>query len=75
MTENKKIRTVIIDRDIEHADWLRGFGWGLPVNVDELLGVIGSTKADVEKFMKLPAARAMPVEVRRELVKRKLISK
>ncbi len=75
MTENKKIRTVIIDRDIEHADWLRGLSWGLPVNVDELLGVIGSTKADVQKFMKLPAARAMPVEVRRELVKRKLIPK
>ena len=61
MTENKKIRTVIIDRDIEHADWLRGLSWGLSVNVDELLEVIGSTKADVEKFMKLPGARAMPV--------------
>ena len=66
-------RVVIIDRDLEHADWLRGRSWSLPSDVDELLEIIGTKKSDVAKFMKLPAARAMPQEVRQELIRRKLL--
>lgn len=69
----KNPRVVIIDRDLEHADWLRGRSWSLPLDVDELLEIIGTKKSDVAKFMKLPAARAMPQEVRHELIRRKLL--
>ncbi len=69
----KNPRVVIIDRDLEHADWLRGRSWSLPSDVDELLRIIGTEKGDVAKFMKLPAARPMPQEVRHELIRRKLL--
>jgi len=65
-----------IDANINNADWAKRTWDILPPTMDRLLEVLRVTnKSTVEKqravadFMKLPAARAMPAELRAELKK------
>ena len=57
-----------LDDSIENSDWLKGRSWDLPTKLDALLSVIGFTAADVEEFLKLPAAKPMPESLQSELV-------
>ena len=56
-----------IDADLRQADWLRESFWDLPTDPDEFRGVLRRNQWTVEHFMSLPAARAMPDEIRRSL--------
>ena len=64
-------RRINIDADIENADWLRR-RWALPLDASRFLEIIGGTEALAE-FMTLPATRNMPIELRAELVRLRLI--
>jgi hypothetical protein len=50
----------------EDADWLKGSTWDLPTKADEFLRSLGNMT--LEHFMNLPAAKAMPDELREELL-------
>lgn len=60
-------------------DWLKAARWDLPTDTDMFLRVIAfgrsedQTKRALEQFMDLPAAEAMPVLLRADLVKRGLL--
>ncbi len=62
------------DADPEMADWSKRT-WDLPTTADEFLSSL--THSDhrdfLAEFMKLPAARAMPDSLRRELSDRGLL--
>lgn len=55
-----------VDRDIRDADWLRSMSWDLPTNVDDFLYAIGGRKR-LAHFLTLPAAQAMPDDLRAAL--------
>jgi len=54
------------DDDIENADWIKTFSWGLPTDKDEFLQAIGGPEM-LDHFMTLPAARPMPESLKKEL--------
>jgi hypothetical protein len=54
------------DEDVTNADWLRANTWDLPTDVEGFLDVIGGRKR-LPHFMQLPAAQAMPDDLRRDL--------
>jgi len=51
----------------EDADWLKGSTWDLPTDAQEFLRSLGGIT--LEQFITLPAAKAMPDELREELLK------
>ena len=55
-----------IDSDQRNADWIRTLHWDLPTDKDTFLTVIGGESA-LAHFMTLPAAEAMPPELRSAL--------
>jgi len=69
------ILTTSLDADVRNADWKRTRTWDFP-SFDLFLRVIKATdnlplaerRAAVERFMRLPAAEAMPESVRHELI-------
>lgn len=56
-----------LDNNDLNADWIKSRVWDLPTSLDGLLGVIGVDRLD--HFLKLPAAKAMPEELRAEVLK------
>lgn len=77
----KDENVLYIDEDPRNADWLRTMHWDLPTTLSSFLarlGVVdspvGVQRASVEKFMRLPAAEAMPKSLRRELMMVGLLS-
>lgn len=75
---------VNIDADPNNADWLRSMSWDIwtgdpprlvktAADFLKVLGVDGAPmdaqREAVQKFMKLPAARPMPAELKRELAR------
>lgn len=59
-----------IDADPVDADWIKVLRWDLPTDVDEFLSVVGP---GLEHFLTLPAARAMPDDLRAALIQRGVI--
>ncbi len=55
-----------IDSDIRNADWLKTRSWDLPAEKEEFLATIGGPEA-IPHFLTLPAAEAMPAELRNAL--------
>ncbi len=55
-----------IDEDDEQADWLRTMAWDLPTSKSVFLASIGGI-SELDHFMTLPAAKAMPEGLLREL--------
>ena len=49
-----------IDNNMENSDWIKSRTWDLPTTLYALLAIIGSSVEDVEHFLTLPAAKAMP---------------
>jgi hypothetical protein len=60
---------VNLDEQLHNADWLRSMSWDLPRDKDEFLATIGNLGLPLEDFMKLPAAQAMPGDLRAALMK------
>jgi len=68
---------IVLDDSLENADWLRSLRWQInPPTVENLLKFLtvdGKSQAEqraaVQKFMKLPAAKPMPQELRDALQK------
>lgn len=56
-----------IDGSIENSDWTKSRYWDLPTTLDGLLSVIGFSADSIEKFLTLPAAKAMPKDLRTEV--------
>jgi hypothetical protein len=52
-----------IDNNMENSDWIKVRAWDLPTTLGGLLSVIGSSAEDVEHFLTLPAAKAMPEDL------------
>jgi hypothetical protein len=50
----------------ENADWIKSGSWDLPTNAEEFLRSLGDMT--LGNFMKLPAAQAMPDDLREELL-------
>jgi hypothetical protein len=57
---------VNIDENQRNADWLKTRTWDLPKDKDTFLAVIGGESA-LEHFMTLPAAEAMPQDLKASL--------
>jgi len=55
-----------VDDDINNADWIKTETWDLPTTKDEFLEAIGGQE-HLAHFMTLPAARAMPQELKTQL--------
>jgi hypothetical protein len=62
----------------DNADWLRGYSWDLPIDVDEFLACIGvgsdwsilRARAEVFRFTRLRVADAMPASLRMAIRRR-----
>ena len=65
-------KRINIDADQRNADWLKTLSWDLPTDKDVFLAVIGG-EAALDHFMTLPAAEAMPTDLRGELHKAGLL--
>lgn len=52
-----------LDSELHNADWLKTQSWDLPTEPAAFLHVIGG-RENLGHFMQLPAARAMPAELR-----------
>lgn len=51
----------------EDSDWIKSLSWDLPTDAKSFINFIGEEK--LENFMNLPAAKAMPNSLRKELIK------
>lgn len=54
------------DDDPLDADWIKTLSWDLPTDLPAFLRVIGGRRR-LKHFMTLPAARAMPFQLRQAL--------
>lgn len=54
---------LLIDEDNESADWIKTLSWDLPTDPDDFLYAIGG-RAKLDHFMTLPAAKAMPTDLK-----------
>lgn len=69
MSKSDGLPVVDLDCDDEHADWLRGMVWDLPVDPTHYIGQYGSgLRAWYDKIMSLPAGQAMPPTLRTALL-------
>jgi len=73
------VKPLNLDEQPENADWLRGLEWDLPTDPDVFIasvlgtGPIRQQRAELAAFLRLPAARPMPAELRAELARRGLM--
>lgn len=56
------------DTDLQNADWIKPRSWDLPRTLDGLLAYLRDTNTPIEHFLTLPAAVAMPEDLRGQLV-------
>lgn len=54
------------ESDDLNADWIKASGWDLPVTIDAFIAAIGGSDK-LEHFLTLPAAKAMPDELKMAL--------
>ncbi len=52
----------------EGGDWIKPLRWDLPTNVRDFAALFRDDPARIARFMHLPAARAMPEELRAALI-------
>lgn len=50
--------------DARNEDWLRTIGWDLPTTLDAFLASQGNDPERLRHFLTLPAAEAMPEDLR-----------
>lgn len=62
------------DADLQNADWIKPQSWDLPRTLDGLLAHLRDTNTTVEHFLTLPAAVAMPEDLRGQLVRARNVS-
>jgi len=58
-----------LDDSMENADWTKSRSWDLPTTLGGLLSTIGFNVKDVEHFLTLPSAKAMPEGLQARLMK------
>jgi hypothetical protein len=49
-----------LDDSMENADWIKRRAWDLPTTLGGILSIAGSSVKEVEHFLTLPSAEAMP---------------
>lgn len=53
--------------DTRNEDWLRTRSWDLPTDLDGFLALNGNDVERVKHFLTLPAAEAMPADLKRDV--------